>query len=186
MKRDEMRKILRQHKTVGVSYMTMDELRAECEKLGYDVGVKPEVKPAESDESGFDAMNDSFNDMPTPVGGNPFASLVEQVTREVLPEEAVGKGVEYKPKRTLCEYRNGVVAPLRGVCRDVWDYCNELLEDEDDHSYLTKEFFQKVTAHGKEVGWNANNVSQEVCRWRKFCGYKRVQNGDWQLGGEAE
>ena len=69
--------------------------------------------------------------------------------------------------RTAAVEQNGVRAPIKGVCRDVWDALDKLRAND----------IEPTSQHVKDLGaakdWNPANASIELGRWRKFHGLKR-------------
>jgi len=63
--------------------------------------------------------------------------------------------------------QNGVRAPIKGVCRDVWDALDKLRADSVEP---TSRHVSEMVAKRK---WNQNNASIELSRWRKYHGLKR-------------
>jgi hypothetical protein len=75
--------------------------------------------------------------------------------------------VKNKPARPTAEAQNGVRRPLRGVCADTWRACDELLAKGTTPDAAT------MRQIADKYGWNRNNVSIELSRWRKFHGIAR-------------
>ena len=102
---------------------------------------------------------------------------VATVTREeleapvlVADDSIVGAVAEVLAKRTVeknRETRNGVTRPSAGgLCRAVWDYCDEVYET----GFVPAA--KDVKAEALVRGWNANNASIELYQWRKFMGIR--------------
>jgi hypothetical protein len=82
-------------------------------------------------------------------------------------EPVVKKESPAKPERVE---QNGVKMPLRGKCRDVWDWC-------DDWKKTTGSAPTAADAreHGQKVGWNLSNTSIELSAWKRFHGLTRKE-----------
>lgn len=72
-----------------------------------------------------------------------------------------------RPARLVAEERNGVRAPIQGVCRDLWGALNDMVA-----KGLTPDA-AAVRDLSEKRKWNQNNSSIELSRWRKFHGYAR-------------
>ncbi len=67
--------------------------------------------------------------------------------------------------------QNGVQLPSSGtLCRAVWDQLTSMMVPIGDTGQATVPSAQEIKAVGEQRGWNANNVSIEYYRWRKFNG----------------
>lgn len=64
--------------------------------------------------------------------------------------------------------QNGVRAPIKGVCADVWTACDDWLASTEAAPKAAD-----LREPAEKRNWNQNNVSIEVSRWRKYHGFAR-------------
>lgn len=85
---------------------------------------------------------------------------------EILPEGEKGTGIKIEKDRPE---KHGVKRPSAGgVCRAVWDFCDEVLRNTGGmvpSPSLVKE-------QAAKSGWNENNAVIELYQWRKFHGIR--------------
>jgi hypothetical protein len=78
------------------------------------------------------------------------------------------KGQKIQKDRPI---QNGVQLPSAGtLCRAVWDALQSMMLHDEASGTATVPTAQEIKAVGERNGWNANNVSIEYYRWRKFMG----------------
>ena len=85
-------------------------------------------------------------------------------TVEVQPQPQT---IVVKPQRPPVDEKNGVRAPLSGVCRDLWDALSAML------AKGTAPDSKAVRELTEKKGWNQNNSSIEFSRWRRYHGFAR-------------
>lgn len=166
-----------------ISYETMgkEELRQACRAAGISYsklnneGMREALRAAEeAAEAAEEAEQDGFK-----VQTNDLASIVQQISGanqqnvQVETTPAVAKrtsnGLKIEKDR---EERNGVKRPSAGgMCRAVWDFCDEQAERGAENFPTAK----SVRAHAELMGWNVNNASIEFYQWRKFHGIRGRQ-----------
>lgn len=163
-----------------ISYETMgkEELRQACRAAGISYsklnneGMREALRAAE--EAAEEAEQAGFK-----VQTNDLASIVQQISganqQNVQVETApavvkrTSNGLKIEKDR---EERNGVKRPSAGgMCRAVWDFCDEQAERGAENFPTAK----SVRAHAELVGWNVNNASIEFYQWRKFHGIRGRQ-----------
>lgn len=125
------------------------------------VVAQPEVEL--EPEVGVDPVSDAV-----PAGASPFGNMATSLaTRQVATDAnvATNRG-GYKVEKDRPK-QNGVVRPSKdGKCRQVWDKCDELQEQNGGVAPTAKEM--REVSEG--MGWNINNTMIEFYQWRKFNG----------------
>lgn len=164
-----------------ISYETMgkEELRQACRAAGISYsklnneGMREALRAAE--EAAEEAEAAGFK-----VQTNDLASIVQQISGANQQKDEVEQAAPAVAKRTSNglkiekdrEERNGVKRPSAGgMCRAVWDFCDEQTKLGGEHTPTAK----SVRAHAELVGWNVNNASIEFYQWRKFNGIRGRQ-----------
>lgn len=104
------------------------------------------------------------------LGANPFGGMTQALVSK--PAQVQPESSNRESKRTCAVEKdrpeqNGIKRPSSGgLCRAVWDKCDEMREANGGVIPTSKE----VKAAAEQAGWNFNNAMIEFYQWRKFNG----------------
>lgn len=160
----QLRSLCRAAKVRGFGKMTKEQMQKALAKVkGISVGAL-----AQDGEAYFAAFG---GDEKAPERDHTLlADIFPTAPMETafkVPEAAPAEPVAVKTPRPE---QNGVKAPLKGKCRDVWDWC-------DDWKQTTGSAPTAADArdHATKVGWNLSNTSIELSAWKRFHGLTRKE-----------
>jgi hypothetical protein len=124
---------------------------------------RQELQAARGEGSGLDLL--SFHSPEQPVvqlSEQDKQAITDEAASRPKPAPRTRKGVTIERDR---EERNGVKRPSKGgVCREVWDACDQIAAAGGVPAAKTL----RQLAEGR--GWNTNNAMIEFYQWRKFNG----------------
>lgn len=125
------------------------------------------VEVVDAGDAGDDSLN--LSDIPAPAS-SPFAGMAHALVTK--PATQPNDHSTRENKRTCAVEKdrpeqNGIKRPSAGgLCRAVWDKCDEMREAKGGEIPTSKD----VKAAAEVAGWNPNNALIEFYQWRKFNG----------------